>query len=245
MPSATLTVNTTGFDSPAARSKACARGPSMSASRESFVRASNRASVTVPASRPVDVLLSFTGIRTTSPSRRNRGTTGSTMRSFADTHASAITPLRRLASWASPLNCQVVSVSGSVNSIVSVPSLSEDSVGRKNAVSTRFFRGGGAAAGVAAGGSPAPPDCLACSDSARVSPSPRLVPEALDCRPMPWKSAAASAGAAATAIGIAAASRSAIPLSIRRPPNAPAQPPRMGEPKGSRSTRKDISGTSV
>ena len=86
VPSATFTVKTTGFDSPAARSKDCCRDPSISASRESPVRASARAKLTSPANRPVEVLLTFTGIWTTSPSRRNRGTSGSTIRSFVDTH---------------------------------------------------------------------------------------------------------------------------------------------------------------
>ena len=55
-------------------------------------------------------------------------------------------PLRKSASWASPLNCQVVSVSGSVNSIVTIPSEPDTSVGRKKAVSARFVRGGGGVA---------------------------------------------------------------------------------------------------
>jgi hypothetical protein len=37
-------------------------------------------------------------------------------------------------------------VSGSVNSIVTTPSEPDTSVGRKNAVSARFVRGGGGAA---------------------------------------------------------------------------------------------------
>ena len=80
-----------------------------------------------------------------SPSRKNLGTIGSTIKSLADTQVSVITPDRSAASCASPLNCQVVSVSGTVNSIVRLPSLSDTKDGRKNAVSTRFFRGGGGA----------------------------------------------------------------------------------------------------
>ena len=240
MPSATFTVKRTGFDSPAARSKGSSRGPSTRLSRESFVRASVSENVTRPASRPVEVLLTFTGICTTSPSRRNRGTTGSTIRDFADTQLSRIRPLRRLASWASPLSCQVVSVSGSVNSIVMLPSLSDASIGRKNAVSTRFFRGGGAAAAAVAvwpAGSPGPPVALSCWASLRLSPvafrsSRRSIAIAFFARPP---------GAAAAAIGIASASRSDPFAIMRRPPKPPPIPPRQsprsGEPNGSRSMR--------
>ena len=167
MPSATRTRKTTGFDCPAASSKGCSAGVSRRAWRESPVRASKSSRRTFPASAPVERLPTFTGISITSPSRRNRGTTGSTMRSLAATAVSRSVPERRLASWASDLNCQVVSVSGRVNSIVTLPSSLLVRAGRKNAVSTRFFRGGGGAAAAvfAAGGGPPPSPTAAKSIS--------------------------------------------------------------------------------
>ena len=233
VPSATFTVNTTGFDSPAARSKACCRGPSISASRESPVRASASAKLTSPVNRPVEVLLTFTGICTTSPSRRNRGMSGSTIRSFVATQVSTKVPLRRAASWARPLNCQVVSVSGSVNSIVTIPSEPDTSVGRKKAVSARLVRGGGGASRPgplpeSAGGRPSTPrrsavskSALAFFRSARVCISIGIAP----------------AGAAGMASAIIIASGPRRIRENRMPPPPIAQPPRCGGPNGSRSSR--------
>ena len=98
VPSATFTVKNTGFDSPAARSNGCDCDVATSSFRPTPVRASVSSNRTWPVSRPVDLLLTFTGISTTSPSRRNRGTSGSTIRSLAAMHVSDSTPLRRAAS---------------------------------------------------------------------------------------------------------------------------------------------------
>ena len=110
-----------------------------------MVRASDKASRTVPTRRPLVVLLTFTGNSTTSPSRKKRGGIGSTIKSFEVTHVSKSVPLRICLSCASALNCQVVSVSGKTNSSVTLPALFEIRVGIKKAVSTILRRGGGGA----------------------------------------------------------------------------------------------------
>ena len=114
---------------------------------------------------------------TVSPSRRNRGGFGCTMRSLAVTAWSSRQPLRTDWSWAKPRNRHFVSASGMVKVIRTTPLESEVNCGKKNAVSFRFLRaatllksGFGAAGCLVA--PPAPPaSCLSKRASSCLSRS--------------------------------------------------------------------------
>ena len=103
-------------------------------------RASANVSRTVPVCRSADWLVTLTVNSSTSPSRRNRGGFGWTIRSLAVTALSCSKPLRSCASWAKPRNFHSVSASGMVNSIFTSPSASAIRCGKKKAVSFRFLR---------------------------------------------------------------------------------------------------------
>ena len=136
------------------------------------MRASESASRTEPCWRVGDWLDTFTVNSSTSPSRRKRGGFGCTMISFAVIALSSINPARRSRSCAKPMNFQVVSASGMVNSIATEPSSRAIRCGKKNAVSFRFFRAETLArSGAGGAGGTAPPPGLS-ADCISILPSP-------------------------------------------------------------------------
>ena len=116
---------TTGVPPPAstlnARAGTVAGSPNAGA-RFSPVRGSVISSVTSPASAVVPALLTITRRSALSPSRKKRGRYGRTMRSLTlFVSASSVPPARsRVTPWTKTR--QLVTESGTVNSIVAVPS---------------------------------------------------------------------------------------------------------------------------
>ena len=104
------------------------------------VRASASVSRTVPVCCTSDWFDTLTVNSITSPSRKNRGGLGWTIRSLAVTTLSWREPLRRALSWAKPRNFHWVRASGMVNSSLTLPSASAIRCGKKKAVSLRFLR---------------------------------------------------------------------------------------------------------
>ena len=82
----------------------------------------------------------FTVNSSVSPSRRNRGGFGCTIRSFAVTVLPSRKPERNWRSCAKPMNFHCVNASGIVNCIFTTPLLSASNCGKKNAVSFRLRR---------------------------------------------------------------------------------------------------------
>ena len=133
--------------------------PSSSSAPASF-----RACLNVRRARPdcwrSDWLETLTVNSTTSPSLRNRGAFGCTIRSLAVTASAVMPPERNCGSCAKPRNFHRVRASGMVNCIRTTPFESAMSCGKKKAVSARFFRaatalrsatGAGAFAGMGSG----------------------------------------------------------------------------------------------
>ena len=134
---------TTGVPPPAstlnARAGTTAGSPNAGA-RFSPVTGSVISSVTSPVSAAVPALLTMTRRSAVSPSRKKRGRYGRTMRSltlFAS--ASSVPPSRsRVTPWTKTR--QLVTESGTVNSIVAVPSAPVSRCGCQKAVSAKFER---------------------------------------------------------------------------------------------------------
>ena len=104
------------------------------------VRASASVSRTTPVCRAADWFVTLTVNSRTSPSRRNRGGLGWTMRSLVVTALPSKYPARSCLSCAKPRNRHSVSASGMVNSIFTSPCLLETRCGKKKAVSFKFLR---------------------------------------------------------------------------------------------------------
>ena len=140
-PSGTVSAQEKLFDSFAEMSKLWSGTASPSAASTAFpVRASARLRRTLPTCRVADWLLTFTVNSSTSPSRKNRGGFGCTIKSLAVTTLSSSDPDRICLSWAKAWNFHFVRASGIVNSIRTVPDSSAIRCGKKNAVSRKFDR---------------------------------------------------------------------------------------------------------